>query len=67
MIGCVLDPLYMYIGPRILDEVLTPLLSDLSSSSQRSEVALDGLKQVLSLSPPMSANGSITQVSSSSL
>ena len=34
----------VHIGPRILDEVLTPLLNDVAS--QRSEVALDGLKQV---------------------
>ena len=37
-------------GPRVLDEVLSPLLSDLSSpSSQRSEVALDGLRQVMAV------------------
>ena len=39
----------MTTGPRILDEVLTPLLNDLSSPSHRSEVALDGLKQVPTL------------------
>ena len=36
------------LGPRILDEVLTPLLNDLSSA-ERSEVALDGLKQVMAV------------------
>lgn len=36
------------LGPRILDEVLTPLLNDLSSE-ERSEVALDGLKQVMAV------------------
>ena len=35
-------------GPRILDEVLTPLLNDLSSA-EKSEVALDGLKQVMAV------------------
>ena len=29
--------------------MLTPLLSDLSSSSEKSEVALDGLKQVMAV------------------
>ncbi|CAI8049233.1 eIF-2-alpha kinase activator GCN1, partial [Geodia barretti] len=43
------NSLHSTIGPRILDEVLTPLLNDLSSSSQRSEVALDGLKQVMAV------------------
>jgi HEAT repeat protein len=43
------NSLHNTIGPRILDEVLTPLLNDLSSSSQRSEVALDGLKQVMTV------------------
>lgn len=35
-------------GSRILDEVLSPLLLDLSSS-ERSEVALDGLRQVMAV------------------
>ena len=35
-------------GPRILDEVLSPLLADLSSED-RSEIALDGLKQVMAV------------------
>jgi HEAT repeat protein len=43
------NSLHNTIGPRILDEVLTPLLNDLSSPSQRSEVALDGLKQVMAV------------------
>ena len=41
-------PLPIPLGPRILDEVLTPLLNDLSSA-ERSEVALDGLKQVMAV------------------
>ena len=37
-------------GPRVLDDILSPLLSDLSSSSsERSEVALDGLRQVMAV------------------
>ena len=37
-------------GPRVLDEVLSPLLSSLSSSSsEHSEVALDGLRQVMAV------------------
>lgn len=40
----------LLLGPRVLDDVLSPLLSDLSSpSSQRSEVALDGLRQVMAV------------------
>ena len=35
-------------GPRILDEVLSPLLLDLSRED-RSEIALDGLKQVMAV------------------
>ncbi len=35
-------------GHRILDEILTPLLSDLSNPS-RCDLALDGLKQVMAV------------------
>ncbi len=39
---------HSYTGHRILEEILGPLLSDLSSPA-KAEVALDGLKQVMAV------------------
>ena len=40
--------MHTHVGSRILDEVLTPLLRDLSQAD-KSEVALDGLRQVMAV------------------
>ena len=43
------EALHSSVGPKILDSVLPPLLSDLNGEESCRELALDGLKQAMSV------------------